>query len=255
MQRFAADVRVSFVRWSLVAAVGMLLLIFGLLVFSPIVRVREITVLRSNPRLDIESVQENLAQLFGAHLFFLPTHDVVQILKAQIPDIEEAEVRKNYPSQLTVRITLRPLVARLHIVNPDAPDAGTGAITDFVTDNGIYVSTATPGEVDTLPLVEVVDWAAFPTPGTQLLSADLMDHMRKAENALEVQFGQTISERTVYLRAREYHLKAEPYDIWFDTAGTLDDELVRYRTFLQSVPQEEVREYVDLRMSDRVIYK
>lgn len=254
-QRFAGDVRTSFIRWSLVAAVGMLLLIFGLLVFSPIVRVREITVFRSDPRLDIESVQNNLAPLFGTHLFFLPTHDVVQMLKAQISDLDMAEVRKNYPSQLTVKITLKPLAARLNIINPDAPDSATGSVIHFVTDNGIFIVTNTPGETEILPLIRIVDWAAFPAPGTQLLPVDLMDHMRKAENALEVQFGHTVTERTVFLRAREYHLRVEPYEIWFDMAGSLDDQLVRYRAFLQSVPPGDVKQYIDLRLSDRIIYK
>ena len=61
----------SFVRWFLVGIVLVLLLALTLLMFSPIVQVQEIRVKKTDPRLDIDQVQQALAPLFGRHFLLL----------------------------------------------------------------------------------------------------------------------------------------------------------------------------------------
>jgi hypothetical protein len=61
--------------------------------------------------------------------------------------------------------------------------------------------------------------------------------------------------RTLFLRAQEYHLQTREWTLWFDMRSSIEDHLQRYRIFLREIPHEEVREYIDLRLKDRVVYK
>jgi len=254
-------VRKSFMQWLILVGVGLVLLMGGLFAFSPIVRIREIRVVRTNARLDIEEVQHILAPLFGRHLFFLPEYEVTNLLKDALSDLQEVEVSKRYPSLLHVRIALDPIVARLRILSPeDAADpqdyTGSGAGIDFLTERGIYIVAPMLEVPVEIPTINLVDWGVRPEPGTELLIPEFLDRIAQTERALLQQFGHHVQATTVYLRAQEYHLQIDQgRELWFDTASTMDKQLLRYRTFLRNVPLDSVQTYVDLRLTDRVIYK
>ena len=230
---------------------------FGFLLFSPIVQVREIQVTRESPRLDIEGVQTTLTPIFGRHLFFLSSFEVINLLKESIPDIGEVRIGKTYPSTLNVRIALHPLVARLHIVDPEASTAGsgTGVTLDFLTDQGIYIATSSVDDTEVLPDITLVDWGVRPEPGQMLIEPAFLERMNAAELTLLRQFGQEIEERIVFLRAQEFHLRVGGIELWFDLRTPLKDQIDRYRTFLREVPISEVRQHIDLRTEDRVVYQ
>ena len=100
-----------------------------------------------------------------------------------------------------------------------------------------------------------MDWGVRPSPGTALIPIELLTQMNAAENALRTQFGHEIQGRTVYLRAREFHILADDISIWFDISNTLYRQLQRYRSLLQSVALEDINSYIDLRLADRVMYR
>ncbi len=244
--------------WILIALFGLLLLGFGLLVFSPLIQVREVKVVRFDSRLDIEEVQKILAPYFGKHLFFLPTHEVENTLNDAIKDLKEIKIAKRYPSELSVYIKLDPLIARLRIIDPDQEFdlTSTGATVDYLTDEGVYVIVPLPEDSKSLPAIGIVDWGVRPIEGDVLVRPKLLERMSETEKALSEQFGHSILGRTVYIRGQEYHLHLDKgIDIWFDMVSPLDEQLLRYRTFLKGVNVEEVKEYIDLRVSDRVVYK
>jgi len=246
----------TFVRWLIVGLAAVLLLGIGFVLFSPIVEVREVRVRRTDPRLDSEKVQHALTPLFGRHLLFLSAQEVAQLLRKPVPDLSEVRVRKEYPDRLILHIGLEPLIAQLRI----EPDAGAlqGSVQSssgaYLTVMGRYVQS--PAHISpSLPLVTVVDWSVRPVPGDPLISPDFLSLLETAEKALEEEFGQEVRTRLVYLRAREFHLGLDRFSLWFDRKSPLEDHLARYRIFLTSVPLGELKEYVDLRLSDRVAYR
>lgn len=251
------SMRASAIKWILGGLVVFGLGVFGFILFSPVVQVREIQVTRESPRLDVEDVQKALAPMFGSHLFFLSSYEVSTLLKDHFPDIGEISVSKTYPSTLHVSISLHPLVARLRILEPDEQNvlSYTGATVDFLTDQGVYIATTAAREPETLPEIVVVDWGVRPDPKTLLIQPSLLERMNAAELTLLRQFGQEVSERRVFLRAQEFHLRIGTVSLWFDTKTPLDSQLNRYRVFLREVELSDVREYIDLRISDRVVYK
>lgn len=250
-------VRASAFRWTVVSVILGSIGVFCFFLFSPVIQVREIKVERLSPRLDVEEVQNALSSLFGKHLFFLSSFEVTSLLEESIPDIASVTIQKQYVSTLNVRIALDPLTARLRIVDPDSkPDAvGTGATIDFLTDEGIYIQTTAAKDTEILPEIHLVDWGVRPRPGTLLIQPAFIERINAAEIAFLRQFGKEVRRRTVFLRAQEFHLLIDNTELWFDLKSPLTDQIERYRTFLRAVGTEETYKYIDLRISNRIIYQ
>lgn len=255
-----AEFRGSAVRWAALIVTVICFVVVGMILFSPILNVRSIEVTRKSPRLDIEQVQQALAPMFGRRMLFLPSFEVSDLLKVSIPDIKSIGVTKAFPSTLKVSVELDPLSARLRIADPDALDrtanAGTGSKLDFLTPKGVYVQTSTAQDDQALPDFMLVDWGVRPQPGSVLISSEFLQRMNAAEVTLLRQFGQEVNKRVVYLRAQEFHFLIDKnIALWFDLKSPLESQIGRYRTFLKDVGMGKVKEYVDLRIQGRVIYK
>jgi hypothetical protein len=267
VQRRAGTMRKIILQFAVLIVSGLLLLGVGLVLFSPILHIREIHVSRSDPRIDAERIQGVLAPLFGDHLFFLSPQDVVNTLDEAIPDMREVTVTKEYPSTLRLKITLDQIIAALDIQSPDGVTgsgtfAGSGEVVvpegaDYLTSKGVYVvyqQSQVESGSGQLQLI-VTDWGVRPEPWRQLIDEPFLLAIRTAEEQLRTQFGIGMRSRTVYIRAREFHLKTPTHSLWFDLRSPLDEQLMRYRAFMQSVGSKSAREYVDLRLKDKIVYK
>jgi hypothetical protein len=256
-------------RWYLWILLGITLTAFIAVLFSPILRIREIRVQRTEARVDIDRVQELLLPLFGRHLFFLTRSEVTALMRQAVPDLERVSVQKNYPSELSVRVELKPFVARLTIDEPPKPKSLTGAVIaasgavlkagkrfDYLTTNTIYVSlTAEDPKAAELPLINITDWAVRPATGTPLFPPNMLESMNEAEKILTTEFGQKITKRAVYLRAREFHLAADTLSFWFDLQSPLEEQVGRLKVFLKSIGLAQAKSYIDLRLAGRVVYR
>ena len=261
LQRKFASIRPSLSRVCAVVGIACVVLGIGLLLFSSLLDLREVRVLRTDPRIDVEQVQRAMAPVFRRHLFFLSSQEVVPLLKKAIPDLQVVSLQKRYPSGIVLHLTLDPIIARLSIEDPStsAHSAGSGTqvrTSDYLTAQGLYVRylpSQVPGTPP--PLIRIVDWGARPDPWTILMSPEFLLQIREAEQALREQFGQEVTERIVFLRAQEFHLKAKGFTIWFDRKNSLEGDLRRYRLFLKAVGPQAAKNYVDLRLTDKVIFR
>lgn len=244
-----------FTRFGVWIAGFCLLGVAGILLFSPALQVREIRVSRNDPRVDIEQVQRALAPLFGERLLSIANGDVLPLLKKAMPDLKDAKIHKSYPSTLAVTLQPSPVIARLKI---DAAEAGSGAVlSDYLTEEGMYVRYA-PQQIESgtgLLVLRLVDWGAKPVAWTHLLSPEFLETMRAAEESLASEFQQQTSERIVYLRAREFHLKTGAIELWFDLRSTVKEQIARYRLYRQTSDKTQAKQYVDLRLRDKIVYK
>lgn len=273
-QRRALALRILLLRYAAISVTSMVLLVAGLLLFSPILVVREIQIRRADPRIDAEQIRQALKPFFGDHLLFITPEQVRHAVEQAVPDIAAVQVDKSYPSTLVLGVTPDPIVARLLIENPDVP-AGTGAISgsgaidapvtaDYLTDQGLYMAYQ-PNQVR-LPTeqagsgigvldLHIVDWGVRPEPGKPLVESGLLLTMQKAERQLQTEFGIQAESRTIYLRAREFHIRVPGYSLWFDLRSPIDEQFGRYRTFLQFIGLKNVKDYIDLRIRNMVVYK
>ncbi len=252
-------------RFSPWIALSVAVIFVCIIIFSPILSVREIRIIRTDRRVDIEHVQRALAPLFSEHLLFLTHKQTLPMVERAVPDLREMTLEKQYPSTLIVRVDLDPIVAQLDIVNPDgsAPeeevDIGTGAdvLGDYLTAQGVYV-TYPPSLARTgtgLTTIRIVDWGVRPEPWKPLLDVEILERMGQAEDLLLRQFSQQTVLRAVYLRAREFHIQTQKHSLWFDMRSPVSEQIDRYRLFLQTIGADAATRYVDLRLQDRIVYR
>lgn len=244
-----------------VAAAAVLAAI-GFLLFSPFMAVHEVRVQRTDPRIDFEQVQNALEPVYGRRMFFLSAQDVRQMLHEAIPDLAGVEVAKDYPRSIVLQLQYDPIVAQLQIRDPDGViinhlGSGAGLGADYLTSKGMYVvyPDSVVGSGTQLPLVDIVDWGVRPGPWTELIEPEMLDTIQKAELALLEQFSLQTTQRTVYVRAHEFHLALAHFSLWFDLRSPLEEQLQRLRIFINAVGLDVPKEYVDLRVKDAVMYK
>lgn len=248
--------RRGIVRWAAVTLIALSILTVGIVLFSPIGRIEEITVVRTS-RLDIEEVLRTLSPLFGRYLVSVTGREVRDLLDQRFADLATVDITKHYPSQLSVRITLDPLIARVRILEPDRGDraiAGSGSIVGALTRHGV-LTTNLSGSSAVLPIIDLVDWGVRPSIGTPILTADFLVRMAQAEEMLQTQFSQKVQRRVAYIRAQEFHLNVGGINLWFDMRSIAEDHLQRYRTFLRALGPKAAQQYIDLRLGDKVVYR
>ncbi len=256
-------------RFAIVLIVGLAILLVCIALFSPILKVRVIRVARTDLRLDNELIQKSLASLFTRRMPVLSAEEIPPLLttvmpdihRSAVPDLTSVTITKVYPSTLQLRIQLKPLAYRLLIDAPDqqtpTPPPASGSGSDFLTADGMYVvyrNTQT-GTGSGLPTIHIVDWGVRPNPWQPLLSGDMLTAMHEAGRALGTEFHQAVLSRTIFLRAREIHLKLAAYDVWFDLKSSIPEQIDRYRLFLKNVPAGTAKQYVDLRVRGKVVYR
>lgn len=265
-QHRVGSMRAMMLRYALVTITSFVLLALGLLLFSPILNVREIRISRADPRIDAEQIRQALSPFFGQHLLLLGPEQIKHAVQAAVPDVADVQVEKDYPSTLILSVTPDPIVARLFIDDPDHAATGTGVVTgsgaqsslsDYLTDKGVYM-TYLPSQVRAgtgILDLHVIDWAVRPEPGKVLVESGLLLSMQSAERTLQSEFGLATVSRTVYLRAREFHIRVRGYKLWFDQRSPLAEQLDRYRQFVQYIGLKNVKEYIDLRVQNMVVYR
>ncbi len=246
-----------FRRFGVWIAAFCFLCVIGILLFSPALQVREIRVSRADPRVDIEQVQRALSPLFGERLMFVANADIYPLLKKAMPDLQGADIKKSYPSTLAITLRPSPIIAQLKIDAAEGETATGASLSDYLTEDGMYVRYA-PQQVNTgsgLTLLRLIDWGAKPVPWTHLLSPEFLDTIQKTEAALSAEFDLKTTQRIVYLRAREFHLKVGAIELWFDLRSTVGEQIERYRLYRKTSDKTQAKQYVDLRLRDKIVYK
>lgn len=250
--------------------VGVILLgIVLITLFSPLLTVREIRVARRDPRIDVELVEQALRPLFGKRMLFVREQDVLPLLSAElpavkrsaVPDLQTIALGKEYPSTLVLELEPERIVASLRILQPGQtePAVQTGSnVLEFLTERGLLAQYL-PSEAQVpsdLPEIEIVDWGARPLPWRVIFEPEVLQEMRKAEVILLEQFGQAVTRRAFYLRAQEYHFVLDDdLTIWLDRRSPVEEQLARYQLFIQVTPRGAAKQYVDLRLNDRIVYR
>lgn len=255
-----AEVRI----WLIILVSGALLIGIVTIIFSPYLSIKQITVRRQDARLDIEEVQKTLSPLFGHRLFLVTTGQVNALLTKAFPDVISASISKTYPSTLTVALKLDPLIARLNIEESQdsLPSSGSGVAVQtgtggfaYLTAKGFVVLSPVDIAHSTLPTFTIRDWGVRPTHRSFLFDPSFIATIFEARKTLSDAFDFQTTGIAVYVRAQEFHLGVRSISLWFDTSSSLTQQFDRLRQFLRTVSLQSVKQYIDLRLSDRVVYK
>lgn len=256
----------EFRMWLMLTGGGILIALAAVLLFAPFFDVRTIHIRRQDARIDLEEVQQTLSPLFRQRLVLVTRAQVGALLQDRYPDIERVEISKEYPSTLNVTIYTDPVVATINIDESDLPEPqGTGALLPlrqtgaslrlYVTDRGYFVTSPVPLTTAPLQQLTITDWGIRPQNRTRFLAPEFLQTVFRARDALRRDFGLEGGEVTLFVRAQEFHIRTEKGELWFDLQSPLSLQFQRLRELLKVVTFDQVTSYVDLRVSDKVIYK
>lgn len=253
----------EFRMWLLIGIGTIVSSILIALLFSPFFDVRTIVIQRQDPRIDLSDVQQNLAPLFRQRMVLVTKSQIASLLQSQYPDIESIAMTKKYPSTLSITLTLEPVVARVIIDESDPKDSSqTGAIVAgsgsyaYITKSGIFVESPIKlsGSVP-IPTLRFTDWGIRPQNRTRVIQGEFTQQIFAARDALRTDFGLTTLDIVVYVRAQEFHIRTNKTTLWFDLKSSLNSQFERFRQFLKTLSLEQAKQYVDLRIEDKIVFR
>lgn len=245
----------------LAAAVGLVaLLVVGVILFSPYFNVREMRIKRQDARLDIEEVQRALTPLFNERLLFVSKAQVRNLLTPILPDLQSVEIGKDYPSTLDVTVTLDGLLAEVTI---DTPRSASGSMAtgsgsgmhQYITRDGYLVVSPTVVSGGPYQMLKLTDWAIAPSNRTRVFRSEDLRTILLTLDILRRDYGLDTLETLYFMRAREFHIKTDKVELWFDLESPLSAQIQRFRQFLAEATFDDAKEYIDLRIADTIVYK
>ncbi len=265
LSQFRALVTSEFRLW-LVITVGIVIVtVSSVLLFAPFFNVRRINIERRDPRIDPGEIQQTLSPLFNQRLVLITKAQVSSMLEAVYPDITSVSIGKEYPSTLSVFIALEPVIAEVVMeesgtketdTQSGAVRAGTGTVQyAYVTTQGTYVTSPIRLTKEKLERIVITDWGIVPQNRTKLLTSEVLRTIFLARDTLRRDFGLQPTKIIVYLRAQEFHIKTPKGTLWFDERTDLPMQFQRFREFLKEISLDQVKEYIDLRIADKIVYK
>lgn len=262
MARFSDMVLSEFRLWLAIGTGIIILTVAAALLFAPFFDVREMKVRRQDPRIDPEEIQQTLSPLFKQRLVLVTRSQVASMLQAEYPEIERVEISKDYPSTLSVSVYLESVAAEVIIADDADVNAGSGSTTGsgrdlytYVTRKGTFVTSPIRLTGGPYPKLTVTDWGIRPQNRTTLLTPEFLQTIFLARDALRRDFGLQSQNISIYLRAQEFHIKTNKATLWFDLRSPLNVQFQRFREFLKTLSLDQAKEYIDLRIADKIIYK
>jgi hypothetical protein len=241
-------------------ATSLLLLLF----LAPLFTVSSMNIRRQDQRIDIEEMQQLLLPFFGRHLLFLASWEVERAVESVYPEVREVIVEKSLPHELRITLQMEDIAAEVLLGDPDDTEeqifaASGSTLHRYLTVGGVYLEYPVPlpfrKETGKQIPLHIVDWVVKPVHREQLLSPSILHAIESTLTVLRESFGHTVQSVTLYVRAKEFHVRTERIVLWFDFASPMTAQLDRYRTFLRALPLESSEKYVDVRLHDRVVYR
>jgi hypothetical protein len=249
--------------------VGVVIVVISLyFMFSPLFSVSSVRVSRQDQRVDVEEIQKLLQPFFSKHILFVSPIRLSHEIQSAYPEVSSVKVNKNYPNEIHVVLFMDPIIADVLIGEPGDTEAQAeelqkaeeeeGGLHRYITEKGVYLEY--PFKLPKKPEEErlsiyLVDWAVKPEHRQKLFSESALHEVKSVRRILLESFGHTTKFTTFYLRSREFHVKTENNVLWFDLSNPVIQQINRYREFLRTFTQDTAKEYIDLRLHDRVVYR
>ncbi len=252
----------EFKAWAIIGIGTIVASILLALLFSPFFNVRQIHIQRQDPRIDPAEVQETLAPLFRERLLLVTKNQIVSMLQAQYPDIDSIEIIKDYPSTLSVKVILEPVVARVIIEDSSASELSqSGGLLEtnsfsYITRSGYFVESPIKlSGSSPIPILRFTDWGIRPQNGTRTILPEFIERIFTARDTLRTEFGLVTLDIILYVRAQEFHIRTNKTTIWFDLKSPLPLQFQRFRQFLKTLSLDLAKSYIDVRIQDKIIFK
>lgn len=236
--------------------------IIYILFFSSFLEIKKVSI-EGIAELNYENVyQKSREPLSEKYFYFIPKNNLILISKNEIEKkllenfkkISEADVQKNFPDTIVVKITERKALLVWCSGDPC-----------YIVDKNGYAYTGADFESEEVKqnnLLSVRDNSAKPIKiGEKVLDEDYIDFIISIKDKLEREIGVTVNGeyQTGSKIADEVKVKTEEgWEIYFSSGLSMENSLRTLKIFLDKEIDQEKRfklEYIDLRAENKVYYK
>ncbi|NCP66728.1 FtsQ-type POTRA domain-containing protein [bacterium] len=214
--------------------------------FSPYFDLKQVEVKRDNPALDVQAVENLMAEFYGQNLLFISQSNIEQRLLETFPEFREVKLSENWPDTLVVEIVLSPPFYQ--VLNE------YDATFSVLSEDGVVLRQEA---AEGLPVLKILNYDQTLKSREKFATPQVL----KDITALRTMFAEELRipvEEIRYLPiAYEVHLVSDSGTaFWFDLrADTLQQarkiDLVSDEINLYTQPLE----HVDLRIPNQVFWK
>ena len=188
-----------------------------------------------------KSIHDNLEQLLGRNMLFTSIYDINTSLSSQFPNLQQIQIKKNYPDQLEVTFIRYEYAANV-------VSESKSMKTNFIVNQAGYVAKQQHKD-PTLPTFKIISEEPL-NLNSQIIDPELLAQILETAQNYEDRFGMKIIE-TQYLKIpREIHLITEKeFEIWLDAQKSIDEQFKKLKKALVKLDiWETPLEYIDLRI-------
>jgi len=236
---FRASTIITFV---MICMAGFIL--FALL--SPYFTLKHIKIVRDNPNINVQAIDNTLKSFYGKNLLFLDKKLAITELKKQFPEFRKVTVKEIWPESVEIKVVLSPP----HFTILNEADASFNVISD----DGV-VLLQKPDE--NLPLIKVKNYSKPLNAGDLFLTKSMIKKIDFIKNVFEQRFKVEIDELILLRVAKELHIKSTQGTVfWIDLSLEIEPQLQKLelatgRIQLYSNPPI----HVDLRIPKQLFWK
>ncbi len=214
--------------------------------FSPYFQLKKVSVVRDNPHLDVQAVENIMAEFYGKNLLFLSQSDMSDRLLETFPEFREVNFKEVWPETLQVGVVLSP--PYYQVLNE------FDATFSVLSEDGVVLrQEATEG----LPVLKILKYEKPLEAGEKFAKPEVLSSI----SDLRVLFSEKLQipiEEIRYLPvAFEVHIVADNKTaFWFD----LREDVLEQARKIDLVSDEinlytQNLQHVDLRIPNQVFWK
>jgi hypothetical protein len=199
-----------------------------------------------------EEIQSNFEELMGKNLLFVELDSFKEIIVNKFPKIEEVNIEKDYPDQISV--SFQEFKSAANIINV------TNNIKKSYIINEIGFVIKEDFENPALPYIKIESDDPI-NLNNSIINKSNLSYLLEAKESFESKFEMKITEVIYKPTPREVHLLTEKeFYIWLDIQNPYEEQLKKLKKILVKLDiYTEQLEYIDLRIAgnngDKIIYK
>ncbi len=235
----------------------LLIIVWVAFLFSPFFYIKNISVLRTNIVVDSASIETTLINLCkGENLIFTDTKKIQDEIKKIFPQWKNIILTKKIPNTLQVDVrTFLPIAkVKLKAIHINENDGIEEEVSKTVIINEKWSITEKTLENPMLTIIYKDLFKNNTVAGENIIHLKHMNKILFIKKTLLEDYDLTTKNVDYFNNAREAYFDLFKYILWFDLEQDISIQFDKFDYILNNVDMNLV-EYVDLRISNRIIYK
>ena len=233
---------------SLVARIAVFLMggfvIFAL--FSPYFTLKKVAILRENPQIDAQEIEQSLQDFFGKNLFLLSKSSIENHVLKKFPELDWVKISEIWPDALRLEVKMSP--PALKLLNAETANFSV------ISEKGVILPQNFGAE--NLEVIKVLQFEKIISPRSAFLQREILDKIKNGKKILESDFGLKIDETRYLFAAREIHFVFDGAEIWVDAQIDLPSQLKKLEPAAEIIGLYSKKfAHIDLRIPQQVFWK